>query len=63
MAWGDTHIHIFWILDRDDRKVYQMNMRADVDYKGRAAQLKQDLASLSRAQFERKYARFRLCGQ
>ena len=61
-TWGDSHVHVFWIVDPDERKVFQMTMPANVDYKARAAQVKRDLQSLSRPQFERKYGRHRVNG-
>jgi hypothetical protein len=63
MAWGQTFVHIFWILDPDGRKVFRRHMNAQVDYKAEAARLKQDLARLNRTQFERKYGRFRVQGE
>ena len=62
MAWGDTFVHVFWIQDPDGRKVFRRHMGAQVDYKAEAARLKQDLAALTRTQFERKYGRFRVQG-
>jgi hypothetical protein len=62
MVWGDTYVHIFWIVDADDRKAYRMNFAAGVDYRARASQVKQDLDNLSREQFDRKYGRFRFNG-
>lgn len=59
-AWGDTVVHVFWILDREDRQVFQINVPAHLDYKARAAEVKRDLASLPRIPFERKYGRFRV---
>ena len=61
-TWGDTFVHIFWILDREDHRSYQISMPANVDYKERAVQVKRDLAELTREHFERKYARFRVTG-
>lgn len=61
-CWGDSVVHIFWILDSEDRKVYQINLPAQVDYRARAAQVKQDLQSLTRSHFDRKYGRFRVNG-
>ena len=58
--WGDTFVHVFWILDRENRRVFQINLPANVDYKARAGQVKHDQASRSRAHFERKYGRFRV---
>jgi hypothetical protein len=60
LPWGDTFVHIFRILDANDRDAFRINMPAREDYKARAAQVKQDLANLGRAQFERKYGRFRV---
>ncbi len=61
-TWGDSHVHVFWIVDPEGRKVFQMTMPANVDYKARAAQVKRDLQTLTRPQFERKYARYRSNG-
>lgn len=58
--WGDSFLHVFWLLDPQNRRVFQRTMRADYDYKSEAARLKQDLSRLSRPQFERKYGRFRI---
>jgi hypothetical protein len=55
----DRFVHVFRILDREDRNAYQITMPAQQDYKARAAEVKRDLASLTREQFERKYARHR----
>jgi len=57
--WGDTFLHVFWVLNPQNERIFQRTMRADYDYKAEAATLKQDLARLSRSQFERKYGRFR----
>ncbi len=57
---GGTVVHVFWILDGTDRKCFQIHMPANVDYKARAAQVKADLHSFTRSQFERKYSRFRV---
>jgi hypothetical protein len=57
--WGDTFLHVFWVVNPQDERIFQRTMRADYDYKSEAARLKQDLAKLSRQQFERKYGRFR----
>jgi hypothetical protein len=59
-TWGDSHVHVFWIVDPEDRKLFQMTMAPNVDYKARAAQVKRDLQSLTREQFERKYGRHRV---
>jgi hypothetical protein len=58
-AWGDTFLHVFWVVNPQNERVFQRTMRADYDYKAEAVRLKQDLAKLSRQQFERKYGRFR----
>lgn len=63
MPVNDSFAHIFWIVDRDDRKVFQMVHSPRVDYKSRAAEVKRDLEALTREQFERKYGRFRVHGQ
>lgn len=60
MAWGDSFVHVFWILDVDGRRAFQIRVAPNYDYKARAAEVKRDLAALSRVQFERKYGRFRV---
>lgn len=60
VPWGETFIHVFWLLDGEGRKVYRRHLGAQVDYKAEAARLKQDLAALRRSQFDRKYGRFRV---
>lgn len=57
---GDSFVHVFWIQDPEDRRVFKMTYNASIDYKARAQQVKQDLANLSRDHFERKYGRFRI---
>jgi hypothetical protein len=57
---GGTVVHVFWIMDGADQRCFQIHMPAQVDYKARAAQVKSDLHSLTRSQFERKYGRFRV---
>lgn len=61
--WGETFVHVFWLLDPEGKKVFRRHMNLSVDYKAEAARLKQDLGSLTRSQFERKYGRFRVQGQ
>jgi hypothetical protein len=56
---GDGWVHVFWIADEQGRKLYRINVAPHADYKAKAAQVKQDLATLSRAEFERRYGRFR----
>jgi hypothetical protein len=63
MPWGDAYVHIFWLLDRNDEKTYQIRYPAPVDYRRRAAQLKNDLNSLTKASFERRYAHYRLTAE
>lgn len=60
MRWGDTHFHIFWLVDRDQKKTHQFRFPAEVDYQKRADRLKQDLTTLTKVTFERRYARYRL---
>lgn len=60
---GGSLMHIFWIVDRADHRVFEMSMAGDVDYRARAALVKEDLAALSTQQFERKYGRYRLEGR
>lgn len=60
--WGDSILHIFWVIDPDNRKVFQRSMAADFDYKAEAARWKQDLGRLTKSQFDRKYGRFRYNG-
>ena len=58
--WGEhSFVHVFWIKDGDERKVYHWTRRADWDYKAEATRLKQDLGRLTKSQFDRKYGRFR----
>jgi len=56
---GDSYFHIFWVLDSDGRKVFQIRYPAPVDYRRRAAVLKHDLNALTKSQFERRYAAYR----
>ncbi|MFN3652137.1 MAG: hypothetical protein ACK47B_21380 [Armatimonadota bacterium] len=56
----DLCVHLFWILDGDGVRRYQISIGAHEDYRARAAQVKQDLQNLSRDQFERRYARHRI---
>lgn len=58
--WGETFVHIFWLVDSEGRRVFRRHMGASVDYKAEAARLKQDLATLPRSAFDRKYGRFRV---
>lgn len=60
--WGDSILHVFWVLDPQNRKVFQRSMPADWDYKAEAARWKQDLGRLTKSQFDRKYGRFRYNG-
>ncbi len=60
LAWGDSFVHVFWILDGNDRRVFQIRVAPNYDYKARAAEVKRDLAALTRSQFDRKYGRFRV---
>ncbi|MCC2671366.1 MAG: hypothetical protein K0Q72_3837 [Armatimonadetes bacterium] len=61
--FGDSFVHVFWVLDGDSKKVFHRTMRADWDYKAEAARLKQDLGKMTKGQFDRKYGRFRYHGQ
>lgn len=60
--WGDSILHVFWVLDTDNRKIFQRSMSADFDYKAEASRWKQDLSRLTKSQFDRKYGRFRYNG-
>jgi len=60
--WGDSILHVFWVMDPENRKVFQRSMPADWDYKAEAARWKQDLGRLTKSQFDRKYGRFRYNG-
>jgi hypothetical protein len=60
--WGDSILHVFWLLDPQNRKIFQRSMPADWDYKAEAARWKQDLGRLTKSQFDRKYGRFRYNG-
>lgn len=57
---GDAIVHIFQIVDTSGQKVFERSLSANADYRAEAAKVKQDLAALSRIQFERKYGRFRV---
>lgn len=56
---GDVVLHVFWILDRDAVKRFQMVIKPDQDYKAEAAIVKRDLATMTRSHFDRKYRSFR----
>ncbi len=60
MAVGDTFVHIFWLIDRNDEKTHQFRFPACVDYRRRAQALKHDLARMPRVRFERHYAHYRI---
>ena len=58
--FGEEYAHIFWLLDRNGQKTHKFRYPAPVDYQRRAQQLKNDLATMTKAHFERRYARYRL---
>lgn len=58
--FGEEYAHIFWLLDRNGEKTHKFRYPAPVDYQRRAQQLKNDLATMTKAHFERRYARYRL---
>ncbi|MBI3911286.1 MAG: hypothetical protein HY320_10180 [Armatimonadetes bacterium] len=57
---GASYVHVFWLHDGNDQRVFRFNLPAHVDYRERAARLKQALASLTKSEFDRKYARYRI---
>jgi hypothetical protein len=57
--FGSSIVHVFRILDRDNRSHFKITLAPDVDYKARAVQVKQDLTTMGKSQFERKYGRHR----
>jgi hypothetical protein len=59
---GATCVHIFHVLDQEGKPAFEIPVPANVDYKARAALLKQDLAGMTRVAFDRKYGRYRLTG-
>lgn len=60
LTWAGEHVHIFWLHDRDDARTHMFRYPAPVDYRRHAQRLKHDLATMSRTQFERRYAGYRL---
>ncbi len=58
-TFNERQVHVFHILDTQDQRAFEMSFPLEVDYKARAAQIKRDLATLTRPQFERKYDRYR----
>jgi hypothetical protein len=58
LRWGHRTLHLFWFRDRDGRKTHQMVLR--VDPREPAREVRADLARLSKAEFEAKYAAYRL---
>lgn len=60
---GDTTIHVFWILNAQEEKVFRITLAAREDRFVRARQVKDDLARMSQSQFERRYGRWRIAEQ
>lgn len=60
MPLGDSYVHIFWLLDRNDSRTHQFRYPAEYDYVREASRLKQDLRSMTKAAFERRYSGYRL---
>ena len=58
LRWGTRTLHLFWLRDRDGRRTHQMILRTDPREPARA--VRADLAHLTRAEFEAKYAAYRL---
>jgi hypothetical protein len=58
LRWGARTLHLFWLRDRDGRRTHQMILRTDPREPARA--VRADLARLSKAEFEAKYAPHRL---
>jgi hypothetical protein len=60
LPWAGEYVHIFWLYDRNDTRTHMFRYPAPVDYRRHAQRLKHDLATMSRGQFERRYAGYRL---
>jgi hypothetical protein len=58
LRWGTRTLHLFWFRDRDGRRTHQMLLRTDPREPARA--VRADLARLTKAEFEAKYAAYRL---
>jgi hypothetical protein len=58
LRWGERTLHLFWIRDRNGRRTHQMVLRQDP--REPAREVRADLARLSKAEFEAKYAAYRL---
>ena len=58
LRWGPRTLHLFWFRDRNGQKTHQMVLRTDPREPARA--VRADLARLSKAEFEIKYAAYRL---
>jgi len=58
LRWGTRTLHIFWFRDRDGRRTHQIVLRTDPRQPAR--EVRADLTRLSRAEFEAKYAAYRL---
>ena len=58
LRWGGRTLHLFWFRDRDGRRTHQMILREDPRQPAR--EVKADLAQLSKAEFEARYAPYRL---
>jgi hypothetical protein len=58
LRWGTRTLHLFWFRDRDGRRTHQMILRNDPREPARA--VRADLARLTKAEFEAKYAAYRL---
>ena len=56
--WGPRTLHLFWFRDRNGRRTHQIVLRTDPREPARA--VRADLARLSKAEFETKYAAYRL---
>lgn len=58
LRWGGRTLHLFWFRDRNGQKTHQMVLRTDP--REPAREVRADLARLSKAEFEAKYAAYRL---
>src|SRR4051795_4315108 len=58
LRWGHRTLHLFWLRDRDGRRTHQMILREDP--REPAQKVKADLSQLSKAEFEARYAPYRL---
>jgi hypothetical protein len=58
LRWGWRTLHLFWFRDRNGRKTHQIVLQTDPREPARA--VRADLNRLTKAEFEAKYASYRL---